>query len=244
MIENLDKMRYTHFKAKISNAQSALRDAHLMPTIASMKTGEKIRKIRKARGLTLAEVENLAGISNGNLSRIERGDQWVSEEVLFALARVLEVPVADFFIQGDNFRNATPHQSLPLISWVQAGDWCEAIDNFQPGDAEEWIACPFRAGPRAYVLRVVGTSMFNPSGEKSYQPGDYIAVDPDRAPTNKSMVIARLDDENTATFKQLIIEPNGQQFLQALNPAWPDRIISVNSRASICGVVIGKWVPE
>jgi transcriptional regulator with XRE-family HTH domain len=61
-----------------------------------MKTGQKIRHIRLAKKLTLAEVENAAGIANGNLSRIERGDQWISEDKLHTLAAALGVTVAIF----------------------------------------------------------------------------------------------------------------------------------------------------
>lgn len=47
-----------------------------------------------------------------------------------------------------------------------------------------------------------------------------------------------------ATFKQLLIEPNGERMLMALNPSWPTRIMHVSTNATICGVVIGKWTAE
>lgn len=212
-----------------------------------MKTGQKIRQIRKAKGLTLSEVENLAGLSEGNLSRVERGTQWLSEEKLFSVAKALGVNPAEFFApEGTNFV-APDHggsDALPVISWVQAGNWSEVIDNFQPGDAEEWLPVPFKHGPNAFILRVVGKSNYDPNGEKSFDDGDYIAVDPSKEPRHKSMVVVRLDDDNTATFKQLWIEPDGKQFLVALNPQWPRRIIEVNNNATIVGIVIGKWTPE
>lgn len=133
---------------------------------------------------------------------------------------------------------------LPLISDVQAGNWSEIVDNFQPGDAEDWIPCPFKHGPNAFILRVAGHSMFNPGGDKSYAPGDYIAVDPQIEPQNKRMVIAKIDHEERATFKQLIIEPDGTYMLQALNPSWPQRIMQFPPESRIIGVVIGKWTPE
>jgi len=133
---------------------------------------------------------------------------------------------------------------LPLISWVQAGEWSQIVDNFQPGDAEEWIPCPFNHGPNAFILRVVGYSMHNPGGEKSYAPGDYIAVDPRIEPQHKRLVVVKIDDEETATFKQLLIEPDGTHLLQALNPSWPSRIMKMPEGSRIVGVVIGKWTPE
>lgn len=133
---------------------------------------------------------------------------------------------------------------LPLISDVQAGNWSDIVDRFQPGDAEDWIACPFKHGPNAFILRVAGHSMYNPGGEKSYAPGEFIAVDPQVEPMNRKMVVARIDHEERATFKQLIIEPDGTHLLQALNPAWPNRIVPMPEGSRIVGVVIGKWTPE
>lgn len=128
---------------------------------------------------------------------------------------------------------------VPLISWVQAGDWCGIVDNFAPGDAEEWLPCPVAHGPRTYVLRVRGESMWNPHGRPSFQDGDLIFVDPDRDAIHGSMVVVRLDDEQEATFKQLVVE-GSRCYLRAANPLWPNPILQINSNATICGVVILK----
>lgn len=143
-----------------------------------------------------------------------------------------------------NIESAPTMGMLPLISDVQAGSWNEIVDNFQPGDAEDWIPCPFKHGPNAFILRVAGLSMYNPGGDKSYAPGDFIAVDPQVEPLNRRMVVAKIDHEERATFKQLIIEPDGTCLLQALNPSWPNRIMPMPEGSRIVGVVIGKWTPE
>lgn len=133
---------------------------------------------------------------------------------------------------------------IPKISWVQAGDFSEAIDIYVPGYADEWMYCPFPHGSGSFVLEVVGESMYDPTGPKSYAPGDCIAVDPTREAVNRSMVVVKLTDDNKATFKQLIIDPDGTKMLRALNPNWPKPFIEINRDARIVGVVIGKWVPE
>ena len=129
--------------------------------------------------------------------------------------------------------------AVPLISWVQAGHWCEVIDNFAPGDAEEWLPCPVKHGARTFVLRVRGESMWNPHGRPSFQDGDLIFVDPDRDAVHGSMVVVRLDDEREATFKQLVVE-GSRRYLRAANPSWPDKILQIDGNATICGVVIFK----
>lgn len=129
---------------------------------------------------------------------------------------------------------------VPLISWVQAGNWGEVIDNFSPGDAEEWLPSFKKMGPYAFALRVRGGSM-----ERKYQDGDIIFVDPDVGASSGRNVVVRMEDENTATFKHLVIDEAGNKFLKPLNPDWPGpKVIQINGNARICGVVVGKWVPE
>ncbi|WP_434779344.1 LexA family protein [Neisseria sp. Ec49-e6-T10] len=130
---------------------------------------------------------------------------------------------------------------VPVISWVAAGSWCNIEDPFQPGDADLWLPCPVKHSINTFALRVTGLSMFNPLGKPSFEDGDIIFVDPLAVALNKSCVIVRIEDEKEATFKQLIIE-SGKRYLKPLNPDWPDKIIEVHSEATICGVVIGKWV--
>lgn len=126
------------------------------------------------------------------------------------------------------------HGLYPLISWVQAGDWMEISGSFDFDDAEDLLPCPIRCSKDTFVLRVRGESM-----EPKFSDGDLIFVDPQAATGNGKFVVVRLVDTNEAVFKQLILE-GGRQYLKALNPDWPNRIIEVESNASICGVVVFK----
>jgi len=235
-----------------------------------MHIGDRIREKRKKLKLTQAQVGEFFGISSVSVSEWESGKSKPDQEKLAPLARLLktsvnfllegrsDVPVepiyttaerrwlkrrADDIIEeyGEGYRTLG---KLPLISDVQAGNWSEIVDNFQPGDAEDWIPCPFKHGSNAFILRVAGYSMYNPGGDKSYAPGEFIAVDPQVEPLNKRMVVAKIDHEERATFKQLIVEPDGTHLLMALNPSWPNRIMPMPPDSRIVGVVIGKWTPE
>lgn len=132
---------------------------------------------------------------------------------------------------------------VPLISWVQAGSWSDIADPYEVGDAEDWLPCPTRHGPRTYCVRVRGDSMHNPGARPSYADGDIIFVDPDRDAQPGDRVIVRLEDQQEATFKQLLVE-DGRKLLKALNPEWKPRYVEINGHATITGVVIGKWVAE
>lgn len=121
---------------------------------------------------------------------------------------------------------------VPLISWVSAGEWTTVEDPYAMGDAEKWMPCPVSHGDKTFVLRVRGESM-----EPEYRDGDLIFVDPNRAAVNGSHVVVRLENDLEATFKKLVIEGD-QQYLMAINPSWPNRIIEIDGKATIVGVVI------
>lgn len=123
---------------------------------------------------------------------------------------------------------------VPLISWVSAGTFCEAIDTLAPGDAEDWITFPVRHSPQAFCLQVIGRSM-----EPDYREGEVILVDPDVPAEHNDDVVARTPDGG-ATFKRLQITPEGT-FLLAINPDYPDRIIRAPEGTAICGVVTASW---
>ncbi|MBS3953657.1 MAG: helix-turn-helix domain-containing protein [Methylomicrobium sp.] len=131
---------------------------------------------------------------------------------------------------------------VPLISWVRAGEWCEAIDNYAVGDAEAWLPCPVNFGPHAYALRIKGDSMTSPyPGTKSYPEGGIIFVDPEKAVTNGCKVIAKIENQNEVTFKEYR-EDSGKRYLKPLNPQYS--MFEMTETTLLCGVVIGYFVEE
>jgi SOS-response transcriptional repressor LexA len=58
------------------------------------------------------------------------------------------------------------------------------------------------------------------------------------------MVVVRIDREERATLKQLLMDEGGTRLLRVLNPNWPNRVSPMPENGRIVGVVIGKWVPE
>jgi SOS-response transcriptional repressor LexA len=157
-----------------------------------------------------------------------------------------DVQMASNVTAQNFFANTRPVRpvgfTIPLISWVRAGQFCEVADLFHPGDADEWLPCSRKYGPHAYALRVEGDSMVSPyPGTRSYPPGFIIYVDPDRAVTNGCRVIAKLPESNEATFK-IYSEDGGKRFLKPLNPQYP--IIEMTDGMIVCGVVVGGMWEE
>lgn len=137
--------------------------------------------------------------------------------------------------QAYNARDGSDCRSLhPLISWGQAGNLGEISESFVPVYGPELLACPIKCSPESYVLRVRGSSM-----EPKFHEGDLIFVDPNLTPDHGNYVVVRLNSASEAIFKQLLIE-EGKQYLKALNPDWPNRIIEISEEATICGVIVFK----
>jgi len=202
-----------------------------------MDIAKRVKERRTALGLTQYQLADLVGTAQTSIQKIERGDT-KNPRNIEALARVLEcTPEFLQFGIADNKNinsNVSPGPTIkataPLISWVQAGAWSE-ITEVKAYDAERFM-CPVNCSDLTFVLKVQGISM-----EPKFDEGDLIFVDPEAECIHGSYVVARLDDDNQATFKQLIIE-GGHKFLKAANPNWPEQLIPINGNCTLVGKVI------
>lgn len=99
---------------------------------------------------------------------------------------------------GSNVEFTLPQgvRRVPVISYVQAGAWTEAVNNFQPGDANEWVITSTHHSPETFVLTVRGNSM-----EPDFKEGDQVIIDPAVRPRPGSFVVAKNGREE-ATFKK------------------------------------------
>ncbi len=207
---------------------------------------ENILKRRKELGLTQADIAKTVGVSRVSVSLWEKGETTPKGMYVTLLAKALKCNV-NWLLTGQgspapekqNSQETSvisvalkPQGAFPLISWVQAGGWND-INLTSRYDADHY-PCPIKCSDNTFLLKVVGKSM-NPV----FTEGDLIFVDPEVDATNGKYVVARLDDDNQATFKQLIIE-DGHKFLQAVNPNWPTPIIPINGKCTIVGVVISS----
>lgn len=130
---------------------------------------------------------------------------------------------------------------VPLISWVQAGNWNGAHDPLQPGEAERWLECPAAHSERTYALRVRGDSMTAPHGNaRTYPEGCIVFVDPQkRSPVNGERIIAKLEGSDEVTFK-VFKQEDGRIWLQPINPMHD----KLTEPFKVLGTIIGKWEDE
>lgn len=198
-------------------------NARMRETLAT-----RLKNARKAAKLTQEQLQELSGVPQSVISKTERGERR-NPEGLLELAKALKVD-AYWLKTGEeatpsNQENITPvnnRGSVPLISWVAAGNFREIHDMFEPGEAEEWVeVSETQFGKNSFALRVSGDSMTSPyPGELSFPDGCILIVDPARATTAGDFVIAKDVVTKQATFKKLAHD-GGRWFLKPLNPTYP-----------------------
>lgn len=178
-------------------------------------------------------------MSKGRISQLLDSDEPFGERAARGLEAKLGLPDRWLDVDDDNNNVELAPEvrgGVPLISWIQAGDWAEASDPFHPGDAEAWIPSIKAHSERAFALRVRGDSMTAPHG-KSYPEGCIIIVEPARLlPVNGERIVAKLEGTNEVTFK-VYKEEDGRRWLQPLNPSHEP----IRQPFKVVGTVIGKW---
>jgi transcriptional regulator with XRE-family HTH domain len=88
--------------------------------VVERRITERLRRVRRERGLTLEQVAASAGVSAGYLSRVEQGHRIPSIGTLVVLARSLEVSVAELLADD---------RTSPVVRGAEAS-------RFTHGDAE------------------------------------------------------------------------------------------------------------
>ncbi|WP_256575242.1 XRE family transcriptional regulator [Pseudomonas sp. PA27(2017)] len=145
---------------------------------------------------------------------------------------------------NDNVEEAQPEykkvRTYPLISWIAAGNWAEACDNYMPGDGEDILESSANAGECGYWLTVRGDSMTSRSGF-SFSEGTRILVQPEGFELiSGKLYIAKLIDTGETTFKSYIRDA-GVEYLKPLNDQYPP--IRIDSNVQIIGRVIDAKAP-
>lgn len=190
-------------------------------------------------GLTQQRIADAIGdgVTQGAVSHYLNGTNTLNLAVAAVFARELRVRIGDFSprLQREADAIAATRQVadantspyviqgwVPLISYVQAGQWSEAVDLYEPGYAEHVQPTAARHSRHTFALRVDGHSMTLPAGVegKSFPHGVIIYVDPMRACIPGDYVVARLLATNNVTFKRLGTE-EGRPVLIPLNPNYP-----------------------
>lgn len=200
--------------------------------------GENLKKIRKAKKMTQKELAQKSGVKQSVISDLETGNAKSTGSIL-ELANALGVTAEELkkgiFDEVEALTNIAPvaPRMAPVLSWVQAGTMTnvQAVDMSQ---VEEWLPLPDGDCEKCFYLKVQGLSNY-----PDFHEGDYILVDPSLPFSDMNsgdiIVVRRFDD---ATFKRLVIEPDGTKYLQAINPEFRPNIILLDQDCEFVGEVV------
>lgn len=211
---------------------------------------ELVKARIKELGITQEKLAELVDVTPGGMGH------WLNkrrEPSLAQIAKILNVlDMSTLMLHSDgtleypkeveeNLSNMTELEiqpkytaTYPLLSSVQAGEWSEALEPYPRGEINDYYPTTEKVSKDSFWLRVEGDSMTSSIG-LSLAEGTLILVDPEQDPKNGSLVVAKLEDVNEATFKKLVIDA-GQKFLKPLNSSYPNLVI--NGNCQIIGVVV------
>lgn len=211
-----------------------------------MDIGKQIRHARKANGLTLETLANQVETDTGNLSRLERGLQGASQELLQKIMTALNLKLVDgsehqalsdlSFIHAlgrpenglELSSNQQPNQkAYPLISWDEAGTWPQSFDHIQLDDTRMLLATTEDAGEKGFWMDVRGDFM-TCDGNPSFPEGSRILVCPDAEVVSGKYYVVLLEGREL-TFRQYV-EDAGSKYLRPLNKNYRTREISNSCR--------------
>lgn len=211
-----------------------------------MKMNERIRARRKELKLTQAVLAKLVGVNRVTVTGWESGDYEPGGSNLQALATALKTN-PQWIISGLGESGAEEAaykpterfgvKRIPVLSWVQAGEWTESGAPVTESDVSEWIYTTANLCDEGFALKVRGDSMTNPNGAPSIPEGSIVVVDPDYGSlfeVNGKIVVAQVMGSAEATLKKFVID-GPIKYLVPLNPNY--RVLEVNGNCKIVGVV-------
>lgn len=204
--------------------------------MTSFNMGLRITTRREKLGLTQTELASRMQVSPQSVQQWESGKTTPRGKRLDLLSEILDAPKSYFFQEtSDAPVPINTRQSVPLISWVSAGNW--GNEQQEETDQHPQVLNVFDTGKNGYALRVEGESML-----PRYQCNDIIFVNPDAEPAVGKRVIAACGEGTT--FKEVAVGEGGKWILKALNEQWHPRYIPLDESCYIIGVVVGSVRPE
>jgi SOS-response transcriptional repressor LexA len=170
---------------------------------------ERLRSLRRQRGLTLQALGQLLDRSPQAISHWESSRSHVPSADLPALAAALGVAVADLFpsaavsnvVGAVEERRAGGAPLMPVYRWGSCGD---PRDRQAAPDPDRLDYAPLGretlVGPRGFAVEVRGESM----SHRDIHDGDVVWVNPERPVRVGGVVLARVWDEHGAEIGNVV----------------------------------------
>ena len=220
-----DRLKLARNNAKKSQADVAEAVGIKQPTYQALESG------KAAKSAFLPDIARFLDV-DVNWLQTGQGDMHLTS------GSNHQFPLESFIPPKDTEIVDISGNGLPVISWVQAGDYTP-VASADLSSVIEWLPYDPRAGKSGFCLIVKGVSM-----EPEFNPDDRIYVNPtfqmDELNTG-ALVVMACDGDSEATFKELVVE-GGKYYLRALNPDWHEKIMPIDHTCRLVGKVVGKYV--
>ncbi|MFA9488972.1 MULTISPECIES: LexA family protein [unclassified Mannheimia] len=203
--------------------------------------GDRIKSRRKELKLTQKDLATaLKGVSHVAVSQWESSTTKPNSENILDLSTVLQCDIS-WLLRGNGESNVLPASlgmtKVPLISYIQAGQWT-GIDDFREtcGDYE-YILTDLDVSENAFALEIKGDSM-----EPDFIEGDRVIIDPDVQP-HAGEFVAAINGDYEATFKKYRpledLDEYGRQHFEliALNPDY-HKLSTLKQEIRIIGTMV------
>lgn len=216
---------------------------------------ERLIEARTKCGMSQRELARIAGLTGATLSNWETGvasPTSIRAAALETVAGALGVS-ARWLLTGkaDEPRGEVPDgllraaedvRNIPVVSMVRAGLGAEAVDSYARGDGNTFVTVGADLAPTlsrlTFALEIQGDSMAD-----EFRPGDIVIIDPSVRPLPGDYVVARLDSDQSATFKKYRArgnETNGMPIFELVpsNPDYPTVTVNADNPGRVIGTMI------
>ncbi|HGO5853594.1 TPA: LexA family protein [Mannheimia haemolytica] len=203
--------------------------------------GDRIKSRRKELKLTQKDLATaLKGVSHVAVSQWESSTTKPNSENILDLSTVLQCDIS-WLLRGNGESNVVPASigmtKVPLISYIQAGQWT-GIDDFRESCGDyEYILTDLEVSEDAFALEIKGDSM-----EPDFIEGDRVIIDPDVQP-HAGEFVAAINGDYEATFKKYRpledLDEYGRQHFEliALNPDY-HKLSTLKQEIRIIGTMV------
>lgn len=122
--------------------------------------GQRIKALRRVTGTSQKELGKFCGVSDVAVGYWEKDINTPGGEALSKLAKFFNTSI-DYILYGAEFEGklVTNMRRVPVISWVQAGQFteCRAAEVFS--EVDKWVDTSLKIGDNSFALEVKGDSM-------------------------------------------------------------------------------------
>jgi phage repressor protein C with HTH and peptisase S24 domain len=222
---------------------------------------DRLRTARKRKGLSQKELEEISGVGQGTISKIERGAQDTSAADV-DLAMALDIHPAWLTNGDERYAPAwliSPEQHTqtkitepeshyhsmklrhaPVVGMAQLGDnghWCDM--GYPEGFGDGYIPWPSK-DKEIYAIRCVGDSM-----RPRIRHGEYVIVEPHKTVSPGNDVIIKSDDGRVMV-KTFLYERDDHYYFESVNSTHPSFSIPKSEIAVMhhieAIVTSGSWI--